>query len=217
MFDPQTRARSIFLQPDLLMSAPRELVISASLDTLLLALEGLLAEAGDPISDGLLMHAMRLLSDGLPRLVDQDDADLRSDLTMAGILAGRGTDHAPAGATTALGHAIGANHHVDNGVAKAVILPHMLRFNEAHAARGLAKLARAIGLREGGVQIGRINDHFGKIFTVLGLPDHLAALGIPESALPQIAERAMKDWFILGNARPVRHADELHDVLLAAM
>lgn len=212
VFDPQTRARSIFLHPGLLMSAPPGLVISASLDTLLLAVEGLLARQGDAISDALLMQAIRLLSDALPRLGTKDGPDLRLDLTMAGILAGRGTDHAPAGAVTALGHAIGANHHVENGVAKAVILPHMLRWNGAEGARGLEKLAQALCLPPGD-PLERVIAHYAGIFAALGLPDRLSTLGIPADALPVIAERAMKDWFILGNCRVVRTAGEMFGVL----
>ena len=217
IFDPQTRARSIFLHPDLLMSAPPGLVVSAGLDTLLLAIEGLLSPQGDAISDALLIHALRLLAEGLLGIVRGEDGPrLREELTMAGILAGRGSDHAPAGATTALGHAIGANHHVENGVAKAAILPHVLRFNAGHGDGGFAKLATGLGLEDGADIVERINARLGAIFGELGLPPTLRELGIPEAALADIAGRAMNDWFILGNARPVRNALELQEVLVAA-
>jgi hypothetical protein len=42
-------------------------------------------------------------------------------------------------------------------------------------------------------------------------------MGVTEGDLLAIAERAMKDWFVLGNARPVRDAEELHAVLRAAL
>ena len=142
---------------------------------------------------------------------------MRADLAMAGILAGRGTDHAPAGATTALGHAIGANHHVENGVAKAAILPHMMRFNADYAARGIAKLAASMNIPDGPDTVERINDRLDEIFSALALPKRLSEMGIAEGDLLEIAERAMKDWFILGNARPVRNAEELRDILVAAL
>lgn len=217
IYDPQTRARSIFLHPDLLMSAPCPLVVSASLDNLLLALEGLLSRSGDDISDALLIHAMRLMCDGLPKLADMDGPDLRASLAMAGILAGRGTDNAPAGATTALGHAIGANHHIDNGVAKAIILPHMMRFNGAYAVTGITKLATALDIADGPEALERVNDRLTSIFSALNLPSRLSDLGIADGNLPAIAERAMKDWFILGNARPIRNASELHGILAVAL
>lgn len=217
IFDPQTRARSIFLHPDLLMSAPRDLVISASLDTLVLALEGLLSNRGDPMSDALQIHAIRLLNEVLPRFVQSDDPDLRLDLTMAGILSGRGTDHAPAGATTALGHAIGANHYVANGIAKAVILASVMRFNAGYARRGNAMLATAMNIAEGPDLTERIIDRLTQLFTALQLPRTLSDLGLAEAALPDIADRAMKDWFILGNVRPIQQSAELQDILFAAL
>ena len=216
VFDPQTRAQSIFLHPDLLMSAPRNLVVSASLDTLLLAVEGLLSNKVDEMADALLMHAMRLLSTCLPKLAQDDVVDLRADLTIAGILAGRGTDHATAGAATALGHAIGPNYQVENGVAKAALLPHMMRFNEGYAPSGVLKLAASMGIREASDLVERINNRFNEMFSALKLPKSLSEMGIPKCDLPEIAERAMKDWFILGNVRKIDSASELEEVLISA-
>lgn len=216
IFDPQTRARSIFLHPDFLMSAPSDLVVSCCLDTLVLALEGLIGERGDAISDALLMQALRLLWSALPRLRDADDPDLRLDLTLSGILSGRGTDHAPAGATTALGHALGANHDVANGVAKAILLPHVLRFNGDRATAGLTKVAAALGIAAGTDPLERVTAEIGRLFQSLDLPVTLNALGLSVRAHPDIAVRAMKDWFILGNVRPVRSATELEAILGAA-
>ena len=133
LFDPKTRAQSIFVHPDLLMSAPQGLVVSAALDSFTLGIEGLLSKSGDAMSDAALMHAIRLLGPALRIMDGADGADLRADLAMAAILCGRGTDHAGAGAGTVLGHAIGANHEVENGIAKAVLMPHVLRFNAGHA------------------------------------------------------------------------------------
>src|ERR1700733_4878392 len=80
LFDPKTRAHSVFIHPDAILTAPRELVVSASLDTLVLAIEGLISPRGDPISDALLMQAVRLLGLHLPLLAIDQDASVRSEL-----------------------------------------------------------------------------------------------------------------------------------------
>ena len=213
LFDPKTRSQSIFLHPDFLMSSPAELVISAALDTLSLAIEGLLSAQGDPISDALLMRSIRLLVEGLPLVQDADGDRLRGELAMAGILGGRGTDHTGAGAATVLGHAIGANHDVENGVAKAVVLPHVLRFNARDAAPGLSKLSVALGLPASDTPVEAIIAVFAAVFRGLGMPDRLRNLGIAREALPAIAERSMADWFLRSNPRRVTEAAQLMEIL----
>ena len=134
LFDPKTRAHSIFIHPELIKSAPRDLLVNASLNTFAMAIEGLVSRSGDPIADALLMHAMRLIAQHLPSKKLTEDLDARGDLMLAAVLCGQGTDYAAAGITTVVGHAIGASYHMDNGVANAIVLAHVLRFN-ADAAK----------------------------------------------------------------------------------
>jgi alcohol dehydrogenase class IV len=216
LFDPKTRAQSIFLHPQLLMSAPFELTASASVDTLTLAIEGLLSKTGDAISDSALMHSVRVLVDRLPLAAERDDAELRADLTMAGILCGRGTDHTGAGAATVLGHAIGASHEVENGVAKAVILGHVLRYNAGYAPEGIAKLATALGVPPTAGSTDALIEILEGVFARLGMPTRLRDLKIPKDALASIAKRGMADWFLQGNPRPVTDAGQLVGIMTAA-
>ena len=215
LFDPKTRAQSIFLHPDLMMSAPPELVLGASFDTLALAVEGLLSKSGDAMSDASLMHSTRLLFELLPKVAKQDGADLRADLTMAAVLGGRGTDHTGAGAATVLGHAIGANHDVGNGVAKSVVLPHVLRYNASHAQSGMAKIAAALGIRSS-QPVEPLIEALNALFRELGAPKRLRDLGIPQEALQAIAARCMEDWFLAGNPRPITEPAQLVEILSAA-
>jgi alcohol dehydrogenase len=91
LFDPKTRAQAIFIHPELVMSSPRELVVSAGLNTLVMAIEGLMSRSGSPISDALLMHALRLLALHLPSPAVAEDAAVRGELLLAALLCGQGT------------------------------------------------------------------------------------------------------------------------------
>lgn len=213
VFDPQTRARAIFLDPAILLAAPEALVTGASLDNLFLAAEGLLSGAQNAIAEGELTQSLYLIEHHLRALATgAGGMEHRRDLTLAGILAGRGTDYARAGACTALGHAIGANFDCDNAVVKAVLWPHILRFNGSFAAPGLRVIARALNLPE-----GQGATAFAPLFDALQLPRSLRAFGIAADDLPDIAARAMKDWFMGGNCRPVPGATSLLPVLQAAL
>jgi alcohol dehydrogenase len=214
LFDPKTRAKAIFIHPDFVASAPRELVVGAALNTFSLAIEGLLSHAGDPLADASLIHAARLLTTHLPGLQGHDDVEARVELCLAAVLCGRGTDHTGAGMTTVLGHALGAGHGVDPGHANAILLPYVLRFNAAHAAAGLAKVALALGASDGSEASVRAS--MAALFAALGVPTRLRDLGVAAEALPDAAAHAIGDWFLRGNPRPVRDASELLQVLQAA-
>jgi alcohol dehydrogenase class IV len=214
LFDPKTRAAAVFVHPALIATPPRQLVASASLNTLAMALEGLMSRAGDPFSDGLLMHAVRLLARHLPNSGRSDDLSIRSELMIASLLCGQGTDHTGAGIAIPLGHAISARFHIDNGLANAVVLPHVIRFNAEAAQAGLEKLATALGrdpTRE--PALAAVIDTIQAIFEQMGTPQRLRDLGVTRESLAELAAISMQDWFVRDNPRPVRDASELEQVL----
>jgi alcohol dehydrogenase class IV len=213
LFDPKTRAQAIFIHPDFCASAPQALIVGAALNTFAFVLEGLLSPSGDPIADAMLMHGLRLTAQLLPDPALAGDAALRCDLVLAAVIGGQGTNATGAGIVTTLGHVIGARHHVDNGIANAIVLPHALRFNGEAAAAGLAKVAIALGLAP---ELEAVIAGVARMLAPLGLPCRLREVGVPREALPQMAALGMADWFLRGNARPVREAAELLQVLDAA-
>ncbi|MBU6497258.1 MAG: iron-containing alcohol dehydrogenase, partial [Rhodospirillales bacterium] len=213
LFDPKTRAQALFLHPGLLASAPPGLIVSAGLDTLSLAVEGLLARGGDPLADANLIHAVRLVTRHLRG--DPADDDTRAQLVFAAILAGQGTDFTGAGIATVLGHAIGMGHAIDNGIAKAILLPHAVRFNAAAAPAGIAKVAIGLGLDAGSTP-NAVASALAGVGAALGAAARLRDAGISHHALADIAARGMDDWFLRGNPRPVESAADLQSVLEAA-
>lgn len=215
MFDPKTRAQSVFIDPEMILSAPRGLVASASINTLSMAIEGLTSRSHDAIAHGALMQALRLLAKHLPEAARADDAAARGQLVLAAILCGQGTDHTAAGITTVLGHAIGARHDIENGTVNAIVLPHVLRFNAQAAAAGMAQVAAALDLQRSAAQTPeqRVVDTIASLFDELALPRRLRDVKVPRESLPETATLAMGDWFLKGNPRPVREAAELQQIL----
>jgi alcohol dehydrogenase len=216
MYDPKTRAQSVFIDPQMLLSAPRALVASASLNTLSMAIEGLTSRMSDPLADALLMHALRLLVQHLAQPLLHDDPTVRGELVLAAILCGQGTDHTSAGITTVLGHAIGARYGSENGTVNAIVLPHVLAFNALASAAGLAKVAAALG-RQGTAtdsdQVAATIETVKDILAALGVPRGLREVGVAREDLPEIARMAMGDWFLRGNPRTVQDAGELQQLM----
>lgn len=217
LFDPKTRAKAVFVHPALMETAPSGLFVSAALNTLAMALEGLMSRAGDPFSDALLMHAVRLLGRRLPSAAQGADIGMRSDLMMASLICGHGTDYTGAGMAIPLGHAISARFHIDNGITNAIVLPHVVRFNAEAAAPGLQKLAAAFGCEAAGAAAApAVIAAIESIFTALRLPSRLRDIGVTRESLPELAAISMEDWFVRDNPRPVRGPADLEQVLQAA-
>ena len=136
---------------------------------------------------------------------------------LAAQLIGEGTDYTGAGAASAFGHAIGARFGVGNGAAKAIVLPHTVRFNAPVTRDRMNDVADALGLADDAE--GDVSDAISRacrdFFDSLALPSRLRDLNIPHDALPQIADDVSHDWFFTQNPRPMRHA-ELMELLEAA-
>ncbi|MES2973706.1 MAG: iron-containing alcohol dehydrogenase family protein [Pseudomonadota bacterium] len=215
LFDPQTRARAIFIHPDLIATPSRELFVSAGVNTLALAIEGLLSRSGDPLSDAHLMHAVRLLAQRLSDLVAHDELPVRADLVMASVLAGHGSDYTGAGIAIPLGHAIGAKHHIDMGITDAIVMPPVLRFNADAASAGIGKLFAALGLvpAAGVAPVTAVVETLNALFRQLGIPARLRDVGVSRESLRELAEVSINDWYMANNPRPVKDVQDLVGLL----
>lgn len=215
LFDPKARAQAIFIHPDLILSSPRDLIVSASLNTLSMAIEGLVSRSGDPLADASLMHALRLAMQYLPDPGLGNDAGIRGELMLAAVLCGQGSDFAGAGVTTVLGHAVGARNHLDNGIINAIVLAHAIRFNGVAAGAGLHKVGTALGLPDMKAEdlVVAVAGAVEALFGTLGVPRRLRDVGVARDVLPEIAASAINDWFLKGNPRAVRGAAELQQIL----
>lgn len=214
LFDPKTRVHALFLDPVLLASSPDQFLVSAGLNTLTAACEGLMSRTGDPIADAHILQALRLLADNLPDASRHHEDEVRSALMLSAVLCGRGTDHTGAGVATALGHAIAGRHHVENGIANSILLPHAVRFNAVEGQSGVSKIAGALGLDiAGGDCSQQVADALERIGARLAVPRRLRDCGVPRDALGSLAEAALGDWLIRGNPRRVGSASELQEML----
>lgn len=219
LFDPKTRAKGIFIHPDFVSTSPETLIQGATLNTLSTAVEALESPNCDPISEAMLMQSLRLITQHLHPSSGMDVSD-RERLVLAGVLCGRGTDHAGGGLATVLAHAIGKRSTVSNGIVHAIVLPHTMRFNapctqhaEGRVADGLLGYAKSLKTGPGemsGVELVE------SLLASLGVPTRLRDIGISSESLPEIAEEAMDDWFIGRNARRIADAGMILAVLEAA-
>jgi alcohol dehydrogenase class IV len=220
LFDPKTRAQALFFSPSVALTAPPLLVRDAALNAFVMAVQGLESATREPLADALLLHAIRLVRDYLPRLeAEPGSADIRGQLMLAALLSGQGTDYTSGGLASAIGHCVGARFAAEQGVINAILLPHTIRFNAPATAERLAQAAEIlvsttqVPKAGAAVMASRAVEAF---FGALGLPSRLRDVGVTKEALPQIAADAGTDWFLFQNPRPLSDPTALLGVLTAA-
>lgn len=218
LFDPQTRAQAIFIDPDLAVTAPAELARSAALNALAMAVEGLQASTDDPLAEALLTHALSMLAEWLPRLgAAPDDPEPRVRLMLAALLSGQGSEYVGGGLAQALSHAAGPRSATSNGVVEALLLPHTMRYNAAVTGERLARVEAIVSAPPpGGTSspdgaVAAVE----RLLRVVGVPLRLRDVGIAYDSVPAIVAHALDDWFLTRVPRPAGRHD-LEELLHAA-
>jgi alcohol dehydrogenase class IV len=218
LFDPKTRAQGIFLDPTVALTAPAGLASAAALNAFSMAVECLEAGVDDPLADALLVHALRMLAEWLPRVAEQpDDAEPRLRLMLAALLCGQGSDFVGGGLAQALSHAAGPRSSVSNGVVEALLLPHTMRFNVPVTGPRLGLVANALDGRAAGsgapeeLAVAAVEGMLAR----LDVPTRLRDVSVSQEALSEIEDAAIDDWSITKVPRPVQRED-LAQLLQAA-
>ncbi|WP_371878682.1 iron-containing alcohol dehydrogenase family protein [Conexibacter sp. S30A1] len=218
LFDPKLRAQAIFLDPTLALTAPVPVTLGAALNAFAMAVEGLQSKLDDPLTEALLMHALRMLGDSIPRLVRQpEDDQTRLQLMLASVLSGQGSDYVGGGLAQALSHATGPRSTTSNGVVEALFLPHVIKYNAPVVKHGLDKVASALGYAGGEADSGTEAAVAGveRVLEAAAVPRRLRDVGVDGDALADIARHVLEDWTISRIPRTVTR-DNVETLLGAA-
>lgn len=134
------------LDPELLLGIPPRIAAATGSDALIHAIEAFLSKKSNPITDCLALQAIRMISRHL-RLVSVDTLDLESqgEMLLGSCIAGLAFSNAGLGLVHSLGHPLGAFYHVSHGLACALYLLPVLRFNMPLCEEKLGRLAEAMG------------------------------------------------------------------------
>jgi alcohol dehydrogenase class IV len=220
-FDPKTRPHSIFIDEDVLLSAPPNLIRSTA-TTLFAGLVGSMAQTGmNPLAEGDRNHAFRLAFRAYPRLADEgDNPSLRIDLCIAAFLVNRAEDD---GAPRFRGGAFSGNYavstalhvrypHVGHGESTSVVHVPKIRLAEAVEARSARQVAEAVEVWQDGMD-GRqaalaVADMLEALYTRVGVPTRLRQLDIPRADLRPIANETVKNFNANAGVRSAQHQIE---------
>ena len=171
------------------------------------AIEGYVSTEWSPHQDARSLHALRLIRDNFERAVERrEDEDARGNMLIAANLA----ITIELGSVHAMSHPAGALFGVPHGVANAIHLPHVIRYNAEGGAghRRPLRRDRRPPRHRGGPDMGEtLAGHMTALVARLGLPTRLSEVGVPESGIPALVEGAMGDGTTLLNPREMGEED----------
>ena len=197
--------RLAILDPETTRTLPAAVAAATGMDAMTHAVEGYVSQDWSPHQDARSLHALRLIRDNLERAVEggEREEEARGNMLIAANLA----ITVALGSVHAMSHPAGAQFGVPHGVANAIHLPHVIRFN----ARGGDSIAgryrdigELLGLATGGSGVDAADAlaaHITELVGRLGLPTRLSQAGVPESGIPALVEGAMGDGTTLLNPR----------------
>ncbi|MEA2352295.1 MAG: hypothetical protein QOJ14_709 [Thermoleophilaceae bacterium] len=211
--------RLAILDPESTRTLPPAIAASTGMDAMTHAVEGYVSNDSSPHEQATALHALRLIRANLERAVHEPaDDDARGNMLVAASLA----ITINLGAAHSMSHPCGGRFGVPHGVANAINLPHVVRFNAAGggpAADGYRDVSEALGLESGGSddEVGdRLASHLAGLVESLGLPTRLSLVGVSEDGIPALVDGAMGDGCTLLNPRDPSE-DDFADLFRAAL
>ena len=147
---------------DNMMSAPKGLTCASGIDVMTHAIEAYVSIMASDYTDSLALRAIKLVFEYLPRAYkDGNDVEARDHMANASCMAGLAFANAFLGLNHSLAHKLGAFHHLPHGIANALVLLNVMRYNSAevptkmgtfpqyqypHALQRYAEIGRSVGL-----------------------------------------------------------------------
>ncbi len=225
--DKKAAARIAILDPELTLTMPASVTAATGIDAISHAIEAHVTTARTPLSQRFSRRAWQLLSLAFPAVICEeqpDHIDKTALLTDCGAMllgthfAGAAIENSMLGATHALANPLSAHFGLTHGIAIAVMLPHVIRFN-ASSVNGLfgelasdAALCSADDPRAGEFLANRVVE----LAEMVDLPTSLSACGVTHKMIPVLASEAVAQWTAKFNPRPV-DATSLQELYECAM
>ena len=201
-----------YLDPALTVSMPSAVTAATGLDALTHCIEAYANRFAHPLVDTYALAGVALIAEHIERACrDGHDLEARSAMMRASLYGGLCLGPVNTAAVHALAYPLGGEFHIAHGVANALLLPHVLRFNIATAPERYADIARALGVICSGDPAA---DALAGVERVIALSDacgikrRLSDFGIERAAIPRMAAAAMTVTRLLDrNPRTLTIAD----------
>jgi acetaldehyde dehydrogenase / alcohol dehydrogenase len=209
------------IDPELVYSLPKAAVADTGMDVLTHAIEAYVSVMASDYTDGLALHAIKLVFQYLEKSFHTGDPLAREKMHNASTIAGMAFANAFLGINHSLAHKWGGEYHTAHGRTNAILMPHVIRYNATKPSKfasfpkynyfiadeRYAEIARTLGMDARTTEEG-VNSlimAIRKLNQSVGIPEKFQDLGFDpsdfESKVDYLADRAFEDQCTPTNPR----------------
>ncbi len=212
------------IDADMMMNAPKGLTAASGIDAVTHALEAYASMMATDFTDGLALRSLKMIFEFLPRAYDNgpNDAIAREKMGHAATMAGMAFANAFLGVCHSMAHKLGAFHHLPHGVANALMIDEVLRFNaeecpakmgtfpqydHPHTLARYAEVADYLGIKgkTDGEKLENLIKEIDKLKARVGIKRTIKDYGVDEKyfldTLDEMVEQAFDDQCTGANPR----------------
>ena len=212
--DPNDIPIIAIIDSELMASMPKSLAAATGMDALTHAVEGYITKAHNEMSDMFHMKAIKMIFKYLASAVNEKNSEAIEMMGLAQYIAGMGFSNVGLGIVHSMAHQLGAVYDTPHGIANAMLLPTVMRFNGEDPAT--AQRFREILVNIGRPDARDLNDQdvintfvwmISELSKAVGITTTIKDYGAKKEDFEMLAEKAMNDPCKPGNPRDVSKED----------
>ena len=201
-----------YLDPNLTATVPPRITAETGMDALTYCIEVYTNKFAHPCVDMYALKGISLIAKNLERAVKNGkDMEAREAMLLGSMYGGLGLGPVNTAAVHALAYPVGGMFHKSHGLSNSILLPTVMRFNMQGNEKRYADVAIACGCQPGETDAEtalRGVEFICKLSKACGIPQTLEQIGIPKTAVPEMAKAAMLQQRLLkNNPRPITEQD----------
>ncbi|MGN7396664.1 iron-containing alcohol dehydrogenase [Peribacillus frigoritolerans] len=209
------------IDPELTVSLPPRATASTGIDALTHAVEAYVSVNASPITDGLALKAIRLISRSLRKAVANGyDKEARIDMSNGSYMAGLAFFNAGVAGVHALSYPLGGQFHISHGESNAVLLPYVMGYIRKSCTKQMADLLNALVGKSGNLPEEEASykcvDELQKLVKEVGIPNTLREFNIPVTALESLTKDGIKQKRLLARSPFPLCQDDIRKIYKAA-
>jgi len=197
-----------------MVSMPRGLTAATGMDALTHAIEGYITKGAWEMSDMFELKGIEMIAKYLPAVVENpSDLVAREGMALAQYIAGMGFSNVGLGLVHGMAHPLGAFFDIPHGVANALLLPIVMKYNTSSCVDRFGDIAKAMGVNT--YAFSKLEAANAAVEAVkalalkVGIPERLRDLKVTEDSLESLAQSAFNDVCTPGNPRTATLEDIL--------
>ncbi|MGO1059608.1 iron-containing alcohol dehydrogenase [Planococcus sp. FY231025] len=209
------------VDPALTTSLPPKVTAATGIDALTHAIEAYVSKNANPVTDGLALQAIRLMSGSIRTAVaDGENKEARTNMSYGSYLAGLAFFNAGVAGVHALAYPLGGQFHISHGESNAVLLPYVMGYIRQSCEKRMKDILEAMGFSSTQLSQEEASykcvEQLTNLVADVNIPVSLKGFGIQEEALDSLADDAVKQKRILARSPMPLLREDIYAIYHAA-